>query len=161
MERVIFLICLIVLIPLASSLTEKEICFQVYSFIINSQGNYNFIDIQNLNQEIGVNNSESYILDFNNKCLNYFNGVLDKSFVTAYSNYNQTCQVNLQGFFESSFKINTSIYIGDFDCNTHHWLDYFIQIDDKMLTGIRFWLVIPLILIILMVVWGIRHRKSR
>ena len=150
MKRIIFLAILLVLIPLISSLTTQEVCLQVYSFIINTNGSYNFLQINDLNQRLGINNSEEYILDFNNKCLSYFNGVLDQAFLTAYSKYNQTCQVNIPSFFESSLKINTSIYLGDFSCKTHKWLDYFIEMDNQYLKGIRFWLIIPMIIMFLL-----------
>ena len=146
--------------PLSSSLSDQSICVNVYSFLATHKGSYNFLDIQSLDNQLGINNSEDYIINFQGKCIQYFNGALNSSFFDAYLSYNQTCSINLSPFFETPLNIGNSIYVGNYSCNTEKWLDYMIQTDNGYVTGIRFWMIFPLVIILMVGVWIIKKIKD-
>lgn len=155
-KRIIFGFCFLFLflnVSLISSMSDQSICINIYSFLATHNGSYSLIDIQNLNNQFGINNSEDYIVNFGGKCLQYFNGVLNSSFLDSYSNYNQTCNLTFTSFFETPFNIKGSIYLGDYSCSTERTLNYFIQTDNGYLTGIRAWTIIPIIAIVFIIYW--------
>lgn len=178
-----YLIIILLMISLASALTEEQVCSSTFYFILENLNESSDLEYSDLDFELARQNLDLDAQNFSNYLSNYTeicevltglklpSYIEDDSIGEINKIYDYDCQIEINktflwGAYDFDWTIpSPSLYVGELGCDEINFQKWLIRIETTgaggyKITGIKFWILILPILIILTIIFINEHNSN-